>query len=188
MIITFNSVFGNMLVIHSPFQGHRTYWSMKVDGTCCVLFVARQPLRLHADSLPPANKVCEGYVFTGVCLSTWGGLSAGSWGECMVAPRGVHGCCQGGCMVAGGGHACLLVGGMHVCSGGAGHVWLLQGACMVAPGGMRGCSGGVCVVAAGGACIGYDEIRRYDPWAGGTHPTGMHSCFPLSSLDSEPGL
>ena len=27
--------------------------------------------------LPPANKVCEGYVFTGVCLSTFGGLYHG---------------------------------------------------------------------------------------------------------------
>ena len=30
--------------------------------------------------LPPANEVCEGYVFTGVCLSTggsaWGGVSS----------------------------------------------------------------------------------------------------------------
>ena len=51
-------------------------------------------------------------------------------------------------------------------------------------GGMRGCSGGRGVGGrawllrgGGGACVGYDEIRRYGPWAGGTHPTGMHSCF-----------
>ena len=50
LIITFNLVYGNILVIHSPFQGHRTYWSMKVDVTCCVRFVARQRLRVHADS------------------------------------------------------------------------------------------------------------------------------------------
>ena len=36
---------------------------------------------------PPANEVCEGYVFTGVCLSTGGGYVAG--GMCMVG--GVHG-------------------------------------------------------------------------------------------------
>ena len=35
---------------------------------------------------------------------------------------------------------------------------------------MHGCSQGE-------ACIGYDEIRRYGQCAGGTHPTGMHSCF-----------
>ena len=27
----------------------------------------------HLEYLPPANVVCEGYVFTGVCLSTGGG-------------------------------------------------------------------------------------------------------------------
>ena len=32
------------------------------------------------------------------------------------------------------------------------------------------------MVAPGGACMGYDEIRRYDQRAGGMHPTGMHSC------------
>ena len=36
-----------------------------------------QILRLQI-SLPPANEVCEGYVFTGVCLSTGdGSLSTG---------------------------------------------------------------------------------------------------------------
>ena len=109
--------------------------------------------------LPPANEVCEGYVFTGVCLSTGEG--------------GMHGCSWGACMVAPGGHAWLL--------GGA---WLLTGGCVVAPGGVYGCLGGACMVAPwgcawllGGACMGYDNIRRYGQWAGSTHPTGMHSCF-----------
>ena len=58
--------------------------------------------------LPPANEVCEGYVFTGVCLSTGGGACM-VWGG-MVA-GGVCGCeghawLQGACMVAGG-HAWL---------------------------------------------------------------------------------
>ena len=75
-----------------------------------------------------------------------GGMCGWSWG-------GMRGW-SGGC-------AWLLRGGMHGCSGG-GHAWLLLG--------------GACVVAPGGACMGYDEIRRYDQWAGGTHPTGMHSC------------
>ena len=94
-------------------------------------------------SLPPANEVYEGYVFTGVCLSTRGGMRGcsrqgmhGCWGACMVTPRG--------------------------------HAWLLLGVCVVAAGGMHGCSKG--------ACMGYDEIRRYDQGAGGVHPTGMHSC------------
>ena len=35
--------------------------------------------------LPPANEVCEGYVFTGVCLSTRGG------GRAWLLPGGLHG-------------------------------------------------------------------------------------------------
>ena len=46
-------------------------------------------------------------------------------------------------------HGCL--GGMHGCSQG-GCVVAPRGACMVALGGMRGCSGGVCMVK--GACEG----------------------------------
>ena len=78
--------------------------------------------------LPPANEVCEGYVFTVVCLSTGG--------VCMVTRRGA-------CVVAQGGHAWLLWGGVHGCS---------RGACVVAPGGgMRGCSrGGMCGCSWGG--------------------------------------
>ena len=87
--------------------------------------------------LPPTNEVCEGYVFTGVCLSTGGG-------------GGMHGCSQGGhawllpggaCMVAPRGACVVAQGGMHGCSGGScmvapgGHAWLLWGACVVAPGG-----------------------------------------------------
>ena len=67
--------------------------------------------------LPPANEVCEGYVFTPVCQSfcSQGGMRGcvggmrGCWGE------GVHGCggpcvvARGACMVAGG--SCVVVGG-----------------------------------------------------------------------------
>ena len=38
------------------------------------IFTARKPSLQRL--LPPANKVCEGYVFTSVCLSTGGGGSA----------------------------------------------------------------------------------------------------------------
>ena len=87
--------------------------------------------------LPPANEVCEGYVFTGVCLSTGG--------RAWLLLGGVHGYSLGG-------HAWLLLGGMRGCSQG-GHVWLLPGECVVAPGGacvvamggMHGCSQGGCV-------------------------------------------
>ena len=86
--------------------------------------------------LPPANKVCEGYVFTGVCLSPGGR----AW--------------QGMCMAGG------------MCGGG--HAW---------QGGMR--DRGACVV--GGACVPRmppsADTTGYCQWAGGTHPTGMHSCL-----------
>ena len=60
-------------------------------------------------------------------------------------------------LLRGGGRAWLLPG--------VGHAWFLGG-------------GGTGMVAPGeGACGGYDEIRRYGQWAGGTHPTGMHSCL-----------
>ena len=65
-------------------------------------------------------------------------------------------------MVAPGGRAWLLPGG-----GMCGYSW---GACVVALGGVHGCYGG-------GACVGYDEIWRYDQLAGDTHPTGIHSCL-----------
>ena len=42
------------------------------------------------DFLPPANEVCEGYVFTGVCHS----VHKGGGGACVVA-GGVRGCSGG---------------------------------------------------------------------------------------------
>ena len=89
--------------------------------------------------LPPANEVCEGYVFTGVCLSTGG--------ACVVARRwgGVRGCSRGGrAWLLPGGHAWLLWGGMRGCLWWGGHAWLLWG-------GVHGCSWGACMVAPGGA-------------------------------------
>ena len=59
------------------------------------------------------NEGCEGYVFTGVCLST--GRRRRAW-------------LLGACMVAGG-----------VCAVAGGHVWLLGGVWL--PGGMRGKGG-----------------------------------------------
>ena len=72
-----------------------------------------RPHQACSNLLPPANEVCYGNVFTGVCLSTAGG---------------VHG------------------GGMH----GRGPAW--QGS------------------------VGRVRGRRDATAAGGTHPTGMHSC------------
>ena len=72
---------------------------------------------LHCILLPPANEVCEGYVFTGVCDSVNRGGRA--WlltgGACMVAHGG------GTCVVAHGG-ACVVAHG--------GCAWLLGGACV----------------------------------------------------------
>ena len=44
------------------------------------------PVPLLSPLLPPANEVCEGYVFTGVCHSVHRG--------------GMHGCSGGACVVA----------------------------------------------------------------------------------------
>ena len=91
--------------------------------------------------LPPANEVCEGYVFTGVCLSTQGGHAWLLGGHAWLL--------RGACMVARGGHAWL--GGMH---------GFFQGVRGFSWGGLCGFLGGAaCVVFPGGACIGYDEIR-----------------------------
>ena len=108
--------------------------------------------------LPPANEVCEGYVFTGVCHSVHGGCAWLLWGgghawllggHAWLLPGGMHGCSQGGmcgCSWGGvhgcswghawllpGGHVWLLLGGVCGCSGG--HAWLLRGPCVVAHGG-----------------------------------------------------
>ena len=104
--------------------------------------------------LPPANEVCEGHVFTGVCLSTLGGGMRGcSGGVCMVAPGGVHGCSRGACVVAPGGGICgFLRGACMVFPGG--HAWLLP------EGGHAWLLPGVCAwFFQGGACVGNDEIR-----------------------------
>ena len=81
--------------------------------------------------LPPANEVCEGYVFTGVCLFT---------GGCVV---GGHAWLPGGHAWLPGGHA-WLPGGACMCGCGGGHVWLRR-ACIVrgvhGEGGMHGKGG-----------------------------------------------
>ena len=118
--------------------------------------------------LPPANVVCEGYIFTGVCDSVnRGGVLCFCWGDAWLLPGECVWLLGGACMVFAGGHVWFLPGGACVVFAG-GHAWFL-------PGGMRGfCQGGMCgfcrgacVVFAGGhawffpggACIGYDEIR-----------------------------
>ena len=100
--------------------------------------------------LPPANKVCEGYVFTRVCNSVhrggrvwllqeghaWllGGGVVARGGACMVALGGHAWLLWGvACMVARG--ACVVAWGVCMVACGGWHAWLL-------PGGARGCSRG----------------------------------------------
>ena len=107
--------------------------------------------------LPPANKVCEGYVFTGVCLSTLGGMSGSYSGGCVVL--------FGGCVVLFGGHAWFYLGGMHgfiwgacmvlfggMCGFLGGHAWFFWGVCVVFSGDMHGFIRGACMVLFGGMC------------------------------------
>ena len=123
-------------------------------------------------------------------------------GACMVAHRGgVRGCSQGGVCGCwrGGMHGCsrggvcgcsrgcvwLLMGGMCGCSWGGVHGCSRGGVCGCSQGGvcgcsrggMRGCSQGghAWLLTGGGACVFFFSMR-YGQWAGGTHPTGMHSC------------
>ena len=121
--------------------------------------------KLFFTFLPPTNEVCEGYVFTGVCLST-GGMHGR--GACMVGGMhgggGVHG--KGGGRCAWWGHvwqgACV-VGGMHgegACAAG-GHAWL--GTYMM--GGLHG--GEACMV--GEVCMVGGHA-----WHGGVHGRGVH--------------
>ena len=111
------------------------WFLFQVSGTC--LQVMGTPF------LPPTNEVCEGYVFTGVCLSTGGACVTGA---CMVG----GGMCGRGGMRGGG----AWQGGM--CGGGCmaeGHIW--QGVCM-AGGVMHGRGGSM---RGRGACM--PDTTRY---------------------------
>ena len=122
-----------------------------------------------------------------------GGMHGFIWGTYMVLfgghawfySGGVRGFIRGGvCGFIPGGHVWFYLGGVRgfIRGGMCGFIW---GVCMVLfgeggmhgfiQGGMRGCSRGACVVARGGACVVFS--MRYGQWAGGTHPTGMHSCL-----------
>ena len=91
---------------------------------------------------------------------------------------------------------CLVTKGMlplhsaiHGCtSWGAGRAWLLRG-------GMRGFIRGACMVLFGGHAwfysgggmhgfFSFSNTMRYGQWAGGMHPTGMHSCIRMNKSSS----
>ena len=124
---------------------------------CCILCTESQPRSTYRP-----QRSCEGYVFTGVCLSTGGvwypsmpcSRSPGGWYPsmpCSRSPGGVpaprEGACSGGSAPGG----CLLPGG--ACSrgvpAGQGGVWKRP------PG------------------------QQMATVADGTHPTGMHSCYSI---------
>ena len=100
-------------------------------------------------------------------------------GACMVLFGDVHGFMQGGhawfywghAWFYVGGHAWFYAGGMHgfmrgcVCG-------FMRGVCVVLWGGMHGFIQGACVVFSV-----FSDTMRYGQLAGGTHPTGMHSCY-----------
>ena len=121
----------------------------------------------------------------------WGGVHG--WAVCVVGGHGRGACMAGGHAWQGGMHgkgACMV--GEHAwlgaCMVGGGYVW--QGVCMVG-----GCGRGACVVGLGGvwqgACMFGGQAWQgvYVPHtpptlrdtvgqcAGGTHPTGKHSCY-----------
>ena len=101
--------------------------------------------------LPPANVVCEGYVFTGVCLSTGGGgcypIMHCRWYPSIPCSRSGRGIIP----------ACLAGFQAHTQGGG---------------GKFRGIWPGV-LCSGGGGC-GDPSVMATA--GGGTHPTGLHSC------------
>ena len=137
--------------------------------------------------LPPANVVCEGYIFTGVCDSVnRGGVHGFIWGVCVVLFGGVCGFI--------GGHVWFYSGGVHGFIRGRvwfyprGHAWFylgdmrgfIRGACMVLFGGCAWFYSGSVHGFIWGACVVFpvfSDTMRYGQWAGGMHPTGMHSCW-----------
>ena len=95
--------------------------------------------------LPPAMKLGQGYIFTGICDSV-------HRGECLVwGLPGLGGpVCSGRCLVWG---VCLVLGGLLLRG-----AWSRSG--VLVPGGLPG-----------------GDPPGKATAAGGTHPTGMHSCY-----------
>ena len=109
----------------------------------------------------------QGNIFAPVCHSVHrgGGMCGCSWGVCVVLFGRVCGFIRGACVILFGGCAWFYLG--------EGCVWFYSG-------GMRGFIRGACMVLFGGACVVFSvflDTMRYGQWAGGTHPTGIHSCF-----------
>ena len=150
----------------------------------------------NAFLLPPANEVWGKVIFLHlfVILFTGGHAWFYSGGHAWFYSGGMHGFIQGCVCGFIRGHVWFYLGGM------CGFIW---GACMVLfrehawfylggmhgfiQGGMCGFIRGACVVLFGGACVVFSvlsDTMRYGQWAGGTHPTGMHSCLVLIVRES----
>ena len=141
-------------------KGKSTCWSKGLYGTT--------PL------LPPATKLGQGNIFRSVCQ--------------QFCPQGGHAWFySGGCVVLFGGACVVLFGGACVVLFGGACVVLFGGVCVVLFGGGAWFYLGGCAwfYSAGGACVVFSvfpDTMRYGQWAGGTHPTGMHSCIVLETL------
>ena len=100
-----------------------------------------------------------------VCPHRGGGMRGFIWGGVWFYLGGVHGFIRRGV------HG-FIRGGM--CG-------FIRGACVVLfRGGMHGfIQGSVHGFIRGGTCVVFLDTMRYGQWAGGTHPTGMHSCLLL---------
>ena len=104
------------------------------------LHLHRNEIETEKAYLPPANVVCEGYVFTPVCdsVNRGGGMCGFIWGACVVLFGGHAWFYLGGCAWFHlGGHVWFYLGGC---------AWFYSGACVVL---FRG----ACVVLFGGACV-----------------------------------
>ena len=135
-----------------PYSAHKDsqyYWMHTLfSPSLRWIKFCRLKLRIAFTLLPPANEVCEGYVFTGVCLSTLGG-----GGLCMVILGGMHGFIQGGMHGFIWGGVCGFIRGVHGFSGGC--AWFFRG-------GMHGFSRGG--VHGFSSFFGYNEIRSMSRW------------------------
>ena len=117
-----------------------------LDGT---LSTEKHCFHKYHSFLPPANEVCEGYVFTRVCHSVHGGGRVVSQHALQVSRPTPKGKVEGSGW--GGGSP-----GPHLGGGGA-------------------CCRGVPTLGGGG-------LPAMATAAGGTHPTGMHSCLCVCTL------
>ena len=110
-----------------------------------------------------------------------GGVRGFIGGACVVLFGGACVVLFGGCVwFYSGGCAWFYLGGVHGFIRG-GVRGFIRGACVVLFGGrVWFYSGGRAWFYSGGACVVFSvfsDTMRYGQWAGGTHPTGMHSCY-----------